>query len=158
LDENGAMSTYSQVILQIVFATKNRHQHLSQFEADQVSRYVHGIVKSCGQTPLATKCMPDHIHLLLGFKTTMSIADFVVKIKSNSSKWINEQNWLSERFEWQRGYGVFSYSRDRLDVLVHYVLNQEEHHRRKTFREEYLDLLKLHGVDYKVEFLFGQRE
>lgn len=152
------MSTYSQVILQIVFATKYRRHHLSQTEADQVGRYVFSIVQSCGQTPLAIKCMPDHIHVLIGFKTTMSIAEFVVKVKSNSSKWINQRNWLPGRFEWQRGYSVFSYNRDQIDALVQYVSNQEDHHRKKTFREEYLDLLKEHGVDYKIEFLFGQRE
>lgn len=98
--------------------------------------------------------MSDHIHLFIGLRPSMAISDLVRDIKNNSSNFINGKKWLKGRFSWQEGYGVFSYSHSQIDSVYNYILNQEEHHRKKTFREEYTDILKKYNVEYKEEYLF----
>lgn len=103
---------------------------------------------------LAIYCMPDHCHILIGLKPTQSISDTARDIKSNSSKWVNEQNIFKSKFNWQEGYGAFSYSKSQLDTVVNYILKQAEHHRKKTFKEEYLELLKNFDIEYDNQYLF----
>ena len=98
--------------------------------------------------------MPDHLHLFVGFGTTMSMADFMEEVKAISSKFINENGWVKGKFEWQRGYGVFSYSRSQIDNVIKYIINQQEHHKRKTFKDEYLEFLKKFEVEYDERYLF----
>jgi len=103
---------------------------------------------------LAINNMPDHLHLLVGFGTTISMADFMEEVKSISSKFINEKEWIRGKFEWQRGYGVFSYSRSQIDSVINYISNQQEHHKKSSFKEEYLNYLRKFEVDYDERFLF----
>lgn len=103
---------------------------------------------------LAVNNVPDHLHRLAGFGTTMSIADFIEEVKSISSKFINEKGWIQGKFEWQRGYGVFSYSRSQIDHVIHYIHNQQEHHKRKSFKEEYLDFLQKFENEHDERYLF----
>jgi len=98
--------------------------------------------------------MPDHIHILVGIKPNVSISDLVRDIKSSSSKFINEQKWINGKFEWQTGFGAFSYSHSQLTPVIKYIENQEEHHKTKTFKEEYIAFLKLFNIDFKNEYLF----
>jgi len=98
--------------------------------------------------------MPGHLHLFVGFGTTMSMADFMEEVKAISSKFINEKGWVKGKFEWQRGYGVFSYSRSQIDNVIKYIINQQEHHKKKTFKDEYLEFLKKFEVEYDERYLF----
>lgn len=147
-------NTYSQVLLQFVFTVKGRHSLINQKHNDELQKYISGIVKHRKQKLLAINNMPDHLHLFVGFGTTLSIADFMEEIKAISSKFINEKGWVQGKFEWQRGYGVFSYSRSQMEDVVKYIQNQQEHHKKKTFREEYLEFLKKFEVEYDEKFLF----
>lgn len=103
---------------------------------------------------LAINGMPDHVHILIGLRPSQSISDLMQDVKGNSSKWINEKRFVRGKFSWQEGYGAFSYSKPELPNLIHYINNQQEHHRKKTFNEEYLDLLKEFGIDYDDRYVF----
>ena len=98
--------------------------------------------------------MPDHIHIFVGLNPVNSISDLVRDIKTNSSSFITQQKFVSQKFNWQKGYGAFSYSHSHIDAVVKYILNQEEHHRKQTFREEYLDFLRKFEIEYNEKFLF----
>jgi len=147
-------NTYSQVYLQFVFAVKGRQSLINQTHNDELQKYITGIVQNRKQKMLAINNMPNHLHLFVGFGTTMSMADFMEEVKSISSKFINEKRWMRDKFEWQRGYGVFSYSHSQIDNVIKYIINQQEHHKTRTFKEEYLDFLKKFGVEYDERYLF----
>jgi len=147
-------NTYSQVYLQFVFAVKGRQSIINSKYNEELQKYITGIVQNRKQKMLAINNVSDHIHLLVGFNTIMSIADFMEEVKAISSKFINEKAWVKGKFEWQRGYGVFSYSRSQIDDVIKYILNQQEHHSKKTFKEEYLDFLKKFEVEYDEHYLF----
>lgn len=98
--------------------------------------------------------MPDHIHILIGLKPNKALSDLVRDIKANSSRFINEKAWINGKFEWQTGFGAFTYSHSQLTYVINYIQNQEEHHKTKTFKEEYIEFLKLFNVDFKNEYLF----
>jgi REP element-mobilizing transposase RayT len=147
-------NTYSQVYLQFVFAVKGRQSLINPKHNDELQKYITGIVQNRKQKMLAINNMPDHLHLFVGFGTTMSMADFMEEVKSISSKFINEKGWIKGKFEWQRGYGVFSYSRSQIDDVIKYITNQQEHHKKKSFKEEYLEFLKKFEVEYDYRYLF----
>lgn len=100
--------------------------------------------------------MPDHIHILIGLKPDKSISDIVRDIKANSSKFINDRQWIAGRFEWQQGFGAFSYSHSHLSSVIHYIQNQEEHHKKKTFRSEYTEFLKLYDINFNNDYIFDE--
>jgi REP element-mobilizing transposase RayT len=147
-------NTYSQVYLQFVFAVKGRQSLINHKYNTELQKYITGIVQNRKQKMLAINNMPDHLHLFVGFGTTMSMADFMEEVKSISSKFINEKGWVRGKFEWQRGYGVFSYSRSQIDNVINYIINQQEHHKKKTFRDEYLEFLKRFEIEYDERYLF----
>jgi REP element-mobilizing transposase RayT len=147
-------NTYSQVYLQFVFAVKGRKSLINQKHNEELQKYITGIVQNRKQKMLAINNMPDHLHLFVGFSTTMSMADFMEEVKSISSKFINEKGWVKGQFEWQRGYGVFSYSRSQIDNVIKYIINQQKHHKKKTFKEEYLEFLMKFEVEYDERYLF----
>ncbi len=113
-----------------------------------------GIVTNRGQKLLSVFAMPDHTHLLVGMNPSISISDLVRDVKSGSSKFINDNHWVRGKFNWQTGFGAFSYSRSHLDNVINYIANQEEHHRKKTFKEEYLEFLEKFEIDYDERYLF----
>jgi REP element-mobilizing transposase RayT len=117
-----------------------------------------GIIKGKDQKPIIINGVSDHVHVFVGLKPSMCIVDLVRDIKNNSSNFINEQKFLKKKFSWQEGYGAFSYSHYELDKMYHYIANQEEHHRKKTFREEYLKFLKEFDVEYNEKYLFDWHE
>ncbi len=129
-------NTYSQIYIQFIFAVKGRESQILESHTERLQQYISGI-------------------LLVGFnKLDIKISDFVRDIKSNSSKLINEENWFIGKFHWQEGYGAFSYSKSQIDNVVKYILNQKEHHQKKSFRQEYLEFLEKFEVDYDEKYLF----
>ncbi|MBO9582906.1 MAG: IS200/IS605 family transposase [Flavobacterium sp.] len=149
-------NTYSQLYIQIVFAVKGRQNLISKNWKDEMYKYITGIITNQKQKLIAINGMPDHIHILVGIKPDISLSDLVRDIKSSSSKFINEQKWINGKFEWQTGFGAFSYGHSQLTNVIEYIENQEEHHKIRTFKEEYIAFLKLFNIDYKYEYLFEE--
>lgn len=125
---------------------------------EEVFKYMVGIIKAKNQKPIIVNGVEDHVHVFVGIKPSMNISDLVRDIKNNSSKFINEQRFLPVKFSWQEGYGVFSYSHSHIDSVYKYIANQEEHHKKKTFKEEYLDFLEKFQVAYNEKYLFDWLE
>jgi len=147
-------NTYTQLYVQIVFAVKGRQNLIIEKHRDRVEKYICGIVNNQRSKPLAIYCNPDHVHVLIGLHPTISISDIARDIKANSSKWINENYWIPNQFRWQEGYGAFSYSKSQLDSVIKYILNQPQHHKKKTFKEEYLKMLNDLDIQYDHQYLF----
>lgn len=147
-------NTYSQLSVQAVFAVRSRENFILDPWRDQLHKYISGILKSTGATSLAVGGWRDHVHIFFGLPVTTSIADLVGTVKSNSSRWINERKFVPGRFEWQSGYGAFSYSRGQRNKVIKYIMNQELHHSTTSFRQEYLELLDDFEVDYCERYLF----
>jgi len=124
-------NTYTQIYIQIVFAVKGRQNLISKENREEVHKFMTGIITNRGQKLFAIFAMPDHVHLLVSMSPTVSISDLVRDIKAGSSKFINEKGWMNEKFNWQEGYGAFSYSKSSIDLVVKYILTQEEHHKNK---------------------------
>jgi len=146
--------TYSQIYIQYVFAVKGRQNLLRKAWQKEVFKYISGIIKAKGQKSIIVNGVTDHVHVFVGLKPSMNISDLVRDIKNNSSKFINEQGWIRGKFSWQEGYGAFSYAHSQIDNVYQYILNQEEHHRKKTFKEEYLEFLQKFEVEYDEKYLF----
>lgn len=119
-----------------------------------MNKYITGLVQNRNAKMLAINCMPDHIHIFAGMRPTIYLPDFVKEIKVESNQFINQKKWLKNRFEWQDGYGVFSYSHSHIDTVVKYILSQEEHHKKKTFRQEYHDFLQKFEIGFEEKYLF----
>lgn len=151
-------NTFSQIYIQYVFAVKYRQNLLHKAWRDEVFKYMSGIIKEKGQKPIIVNGVEDHVHIFVGLKPTICIADLIRDVKNNASKFINEQGFVKERFSWQEGYGAFSYSHSAIENVYNYILNQEEHHRKQTFRKEYLDLLNKFEIDYDERYLFDWLE
>ncbi len=147
-------NTYTQLYAQIIFSPKGRQNLIHERIKNNVYKYIVGIIKNKNQKPMIINGMPDHIHIFLGFSPDIAISNLVRDIKSNSTNYINEQEWFPGKFSWQTGFGAFTYSKSQAPRVISYVQNQEKHHRRKTFREEYLELLEKFEIDYKKEYLF----
>ena len=147
-------NTYSQVNIHCVFAVKVRENLITNNFRDDLHRYMSGILKNDGVFPLAVGGWKDHIHVFFELKPDLKISDLMRMLKSTSSKWINDNRLVLGRFRWQEGYGAFSYSRSQRDNVINYIMRQEEHHKRRTFREEYFELLKKFEVEYKDEYVF----
>lgn len=147
-------NTYSQLYIQIVFAVKGRQNLISENKKDEIYKYITGIITNQKQKLIAINGMPDHIHILVGIKPDISLSNLVRDIKSSSSKFINEKKWINGKFEWQTGFGAFSYGHSQLANVIKYIENQEDHHKTKTFNEEYIAFLKLFNIDFKNEYLF----
>lgn len=147
-------NTFSQIYIQIVFAVEGRQNLISPEWREEVHKYITGIVVKRGQKLIAIFCMPDHIHLLIGIKPSIAISDLVRDIKAGSSNFINGKGWIRGRFNWQEGFGAFSYSRSQIDGVSRYILEQEKRHADKSFKTEYLALLEKFEVEYDEKYLF----
>ncbi len=148
--------TYTQLYVQMVFSVKGRKSLIPKAHKEEVHTYITGIVQneSRRHKMLAIHCMSDHIHIFVGLHPAQSISDLVNDIKTASSKFIKAQPWMPHNFSWQHGYGAFTYSRSHIDAVVKYILNQEEHHKKRSFREEYLDFLNKFEIPYEEQYLF----
>jgi putative transposase len=146
--------TYSQIIIQLVFAVEGRQSLISTKHQEELNKYITGIVQNKRSKMLAINGVPDHIHILIGLNPAQAISDLVRDIKADTNEWMNKKGWVRGRFCWQEGYGAFSYSRSQLDRVVRYVMNQTEHHSKRTFKDEYLMLLRKFDIAFKDEYLF----
>ena len=150
-------NTYTQITIQAIFAVKGRENIITNNWRNDLHQYIAGIIRN-ESTLLAVGGWKDHIHIFAGIPPTLSVSEFVQKAKSNSSKWINEQRFVKGKFQWQEGYGAFSYSRSQRDDVINYIMRQEEHHKTSSFQEEYVDFLKKFEVEYNPEYLFEYYE
>jgi len=147
-------NTYTQLYVQIIFSVQGRSNLIHEKHRDEIEKYICGIIRNNKSKALAIYCNPDHIHILIGFHPTMSVSDMARDIKSNSSQFINTKKWIMGKFYWQDGYGGFTYSKSQIDDVSKYILNQPEHHKKRSFREEYLDLLKKWDIEYDERYMF----
>ena len=147
-------NTYSQITIQLIFAVRDREAMILPSFRERLYKYITGIVENQNQKMLAINGTQNHVHILCGISPDVRISDLVRDIKSDSSLFINENKLSKFKFYWQEGYGVFSYSKDQRNAVIRYIMNQEEHHRKKTFREEYLEMLVQFDVEYDVKYLF----
>ena len=147
-------NTYTQINIQTVFAVKGRENILKENFRENLFRYISGILRQKGTFPLAVNGWKDHVHIFFELPPVLSVSDLLREVKASSSKWINENHFVPGRFEWQEGYSAFSYSRSQRDGIIKYIIGQQEHHRTKTFREEYLNLLKEFEMEYDARYLF----
>jgi putative transposase len=148
--------TYSQIHIQIIFAVQGRANLISPEWKDELHRYISGIIEAKGQKPIIVNGMPDHIHAFLGLRPSMAVADLARDIKNNSSNFINRKGWVNGRFCWQEGYSAFSYAKSQAKTVYNYILNQEQHHKKKSFHEEYLSLLEEFKVEFDERYLFNK--
>ena len=148
------MSTYSQIYIQVIFAVKGRDSLIHPEWEEKLYKYITGIVQNKEQKMLAINGMPNHIHFLIGMKPSCCLSDLVREIKKSSNSFINENKLSKFRFSWQEGFGAFSYSHSQLDNVIGYIMNQKEHHIKRTFKEEYIDFLHQFNVDYNEIYLF----
>ena len=151
-------NTYTQMYVHVVFAVKSRSNVIRKEWKEELYKFITGVVTNKGQKLLAINGMADHIHILVGIKPTLALSDLVRDIKANSSKFIKEKGWVKGLFEWQEGFGAFTLGHSQLSQIIPYIGNQEEHHRVRTFREEYIGFLQKYEVDYKPEYLFRDAE
>jgi len=147
-------NTYTQCYFHLVFAVKNRNALIRKTWRDELEKYITGIIQNHNHKVLAIRSMPDHIHIFLGYNITHLIPDLVEEVKTSSNAWIKNNRLSPYKFEWQKGYGAFTHARSQLDTVVRYVLTQEEHHQKKSFREEYLEMLRKNDVDFNEKYIF----
>lgn len=149
-------NTYTQIHIHFVFAVKFRQAIIHNDWKEELYKYIAGIITNNNHKLLAINGVSDHIHVLIGIRPAQSISDLMKNIKQDSSKWINAKKFLKIHFEWQEGYGAFSYSKSQLNAVANYIQNQELHHKKKTFREEYIDFLEKFEIDYDEKFIFKE--
>lgn len=146
--------SYTQLYIQVVFSPKGKQNLLKKDFRPELYRFIGGVLSNMKHTPIIINGVEDHIHIFFGLNPNVSISDTIRDIKRASSLLINEKNWLSNKFSWQEGYGAFSYSKSHIENVKKYIANQEEHHKKKSFREEYIEFLEKYDVEYDKRFLF----
>ena len=147
-------NTFSQIYIQTVFAVSGRMSLIKPEFKEDLYKYSAGIVRNQGQKLISINGMPDHLHILIGLKPSMALADLVRDIKGDSSTYVNKNRWVRGTFSWQEGYGAFSYGHSQLDTIIRYIQNQEKHHRRRSFRNEYLGLLRKFDIAFEDKYVF----
>ena len=147
-------NTYTQIHIQAVFAVENRNCIIKDSWEESLYKYITGIVQNHNHKLLAINGMPDHLHIFFGFRPVQALSDLMQIVKKDSSKWINRNKLSRGHFSWQDGFGAFSYSKSHVPSVIRYVMNQKEHHRKKTFTEEYVEMLEKFGVDYDNKYIF----
>jgi len=146
--------TFSQIHIKIVFAVKGRENFISKSWREELNKYISGIIREKGQKPLIVNGMSDHIHAFFGLRPSIKLSDLVRDIKNNSTNFINDKKFSKYKFSWQDGFGAFSYSYSHIDKVYKYILNQEDYHKKRTFKEEYIELLKKFEIEYNEKYLF----
>ena len=146
-------NTYIQTYFQIVFAVQDRTSLIQAQWKDELYKYITGIVQNNNHKLISIGGISNHIHLFIGYKLHQTIPKLVQDIKGSSSKWINQKGFIKGRFSWQEGYGAFTYSHSQINHVAKYIENQEQHHKKKTFREEYIDFLEKFNVSYNEKYI-----
>jgi REP element-mobilizing transposase RayT len=147
-------NTFTQIYLHVVFAVQGRQNLIQKENKEELHKYITGIIRNKNQKLIAINSMPDHAHIFIGMKPSIALSDLVRDIKNNSSNFINEKRWVRGKFNWQVGFGAFSYGHSQINAVVKYIQNQEKHHAKKTFKEEYLEMLKKFNVEYDEKYVF----
>jgi len=147
-------NTYTQIHIQLVFAVQNRASLIKDSWKDEMYKYMTGIIQNKDHKMLQINSMPDHIHILIGLRPTQALAELVKVVKQESTNWINDQKFTLKKFNWQEGYGAFSYTKSDVPRVIKYIQNQENHHREIKFLDEYVEMLKVHEIDYDEKYLF----
>lgn len=147
-------NTYTQIHVQIVFAVKHRQGLLDKKWGEALRKYMTQIIQHHGHKLIIINTQPDHVHILIGLRPDQSLSELVKNVKQSSSKWINENKFINGHFEWQQGFGAFSYSKSHLKNVIKYIENQDLHHKKSTFKEEYIEILKKSDVDFDEKYIF----
>jgi putative transposase len=147
-------NTYTQCYFHLVFAVKNRDALIRKEWKVELEKYITGIVQNHRHKLLAIYSMPEHIHIFIGYNVNHLIPDLVEEIKTSTNYWIRENRLSKYRFEWQKGYGAFTYSHSQIDNVINYILTQEDHHKKKKFKDEYIEMLEKNSIDFNQEYLF----
>jgi putative transposase len=151
-------NTYTQLHIQFVFAVKYRRALIQDDWKESLHKYITGIFQANKHKMLQINSMPDHIHIFIGMRPYQSVSALIQNVKTESSKWINEQKFCSRQFEWQDGYGAFSYAKSQVDKVVRYIQNQEIHHRKQTFLDEYREFLTAFEIEWEEQYIFKEPE
>jgi len=151
-------NTYTQIHIQCVIAVKFCQSIIEPLWKERLQQYITGIIQHQGHKMIAINSMPDHLHLFFGFRPNQSLSDLMRIVKGDSSEWVNKQGFTTSQFRWQEGYGAFSYSRSQIKSVAEYIANQEEHHRKKTFLEEYEQFLKQFEIEFDKQYIFKSLE
>lgn len=146
--------TFTQIYIHCVFAVEGRQNLLKKPWRDEVFKYISGIINNKGHKPIIINGVGDHAHVFIGLKPSVAVSDLIRDIKNNSSNFINDNRWVVGKFSWQKGYAAFSYGQSQVKNVYDYIKSQEEHHRKRTFKEEYIDFLNKFNVPYKEKYLF----
>ncbi|MEW6508327.1 MAG: IS200/IS605 family transposase [Bacteroidota bacterium] len=146
-------NTFTQIYLHIVFAVQNRDSLIRPGWKEELYKYITGIIENNGHKLISINGVANHIHIAVGYKPHQLIPDLLQDVKGCSSKWINEKRFVIGKFNWQQGYGAFSFSHSQIDRVAKYIMNQEQHHKRKTFQGEYLGLLKKYDVPHNEKYI-----
>jgi putative transposase len=146
-------NTYTQLYIHYIFAVQNRISLINNKWKEQLYKYINGIIIQQGHKPFAINGMPDHIHVLVSMSPKQAPSDLMFDVKRSSTLWINEHKFVSGKFSWQEGFGAFSYGKSQIPTIVNYIENQEKHHKKQTFYEEYLDFLKLYEVEFDERYV-----
>ncbi|NOT50803.1 MAG: IS200/IS605 family transposase [Chitinophagaceae bacterium] len=147
-------NTYTQIHIQCIFAVKYRHAQITRAWKNRLHQYITAIVQNHDHKLIIINTMPDHLHMLFGMRPTQSLSDLMRMVKGDSSEWINEQKLTPKPFRWQEGYGAFSYEKKKISIVANYIENQELHHTKKCFLDEYREFLDEFEVDYNERYLF----
>jgi putative transposase len=147
--------TFSQLYIQIVFAVGGRQNLIAKTWSEELYKYISGTITAKKQKSIIVNGMPDHIHIFIGLRPSTAVSDVVRDIKNNSTNFINKRHFVKGRFFWQDGFGAFSYSQSHIKNVYDYILLQEDHHARKTFKEEYIEMLERYEIKYDERFLFN---
>lgn len=147
------MGSFARLTYHVVFATKYRKPTITDDRQDRLYQYIGGIFRARKGHALQIGGVEDHLHVLAELSPSIAVSDVIRDVKANSSRWMREEMNV-EIFEWQKGYGAFTVSYNRIEAIRNYIQNQKEHHRTRTFQEEYVDFLERHGIDYRIEYLF----
>ena len=146
-------NTYTQLYIQFVFAVQNRRSLIKNEWKDELYKYITGIVQNNKHKLIAINGVANHIHIFIGYQPHQLIPDLLQDIKGSSSGWINQKGFTTSKFNWQEGYGAFSYSHSQIDRVVKYIMNQEQHHKKKTFKAEYLELLNKFNIEFDERYI-----
>ncbi|SDP87089.1 REP element-mobilizing transposase RayT [Mucilaginibacter sp. OK268] len=147
-------NTYTQLYIHCVFAVKYRNAIIQSEWEGYLHRYITGIVQNNGHKLLSINSATDHLHLFIGLNPNQSISELMRLVKGDSSEFINKSGYTKRKFQWQEGYGAFSNSNSQIDAIIKYIINQKQHHLKKSFKEEYLDILKDYSVKYDDKYIF----
>jgi REP element-mobilizing transposase RayT len=147
-------NTYSRIYLHLIFSPLGRENVIPQKHKEELHKYTTGIIQKRQHKLLAINFMPDHVHIFVGYQPSQPLPDLLRDIKANSSKFINEKRWMPGNFQWQEGYGSFSYAHSQIDKVINYINSQEEHHKKTSFKEEYLKILQDFDIEFDPKYLF----